>query len=339
MTICRMTRLSSATRIFTVAPRSLARLSCSVVLLGGGAGRSGRGWHGSGRALRGDGERPAAPQEVEVAGVVGSACFGGGADLGQAEDGRTGEDALDVASHDVGKFAEGVLDVVRVEHRRRVLLEQAPGQFLGGGAGAGEHDRARPGAHDLDPRAHGVGHRAPERGDQELLVPDESQPCLLDDAPQSRLVEQFGDHRHPVGAPPALAGVLERRHSAAPSGSRPSSASLSRIASAVNGLMRYSCAPAASARTLWPCSLSEVTIMIVTERQAGLARTAETNRSPSITGMFQSTQTSSGTQPSSRTSRPSRPCSAGRVSYPSPSRIPETMRRMARESSITKART
>src|SRR3954470_20904187 len=313
MTICRMTRLSSATRIFTVAPRSLARFSCSV----GRAGRSGRGLHGSGRALRGDGQCPAPPQEVEAADVVGSACFRGGADLGQAEDGRTGEDALDIASHDVGKFAEGVLDVLRVEHRRRVLLEQAPGQFVGGGAGAGEHDRARPWAYDLDPRAHGAGHRAPERGDQELLVPDESQPCLLDDAPQSRLVEQLGDHRHPVGAPPALAGVLERRHSAAPSGSRPSSASLSRIASAVKGLMTYSWAPAASARTIWPCSLSDVTIMIVTARQAGLARTAETNCSPSITGMFQSTQTSSGIHPPSRTSRASRPWPACWVCSPS----------------------
>ena len=79
------------------------------------------------------------------------------------------------------------------------------------------------------------------------------------------------------------------------------------MASAVNGLMTYSWAPAARARTIWVCSLSEVTIMSVIDRQAGLARTAETNCSPSITGMFQSTQARSGSQPPSRTSRPSRP--------------------------------
>src|SRR5918998_3980157 len=111
------------------------------------------------------------------------------------------------------------------------------------------------------------------------------------------------------------------------------------MASAVNGLMTYSWAPAASAFTIWVCSLSEVTIMIVTCRQAGLERTAETNCSPSITGMFQSTQARSGTQPPSRTSRPSRPWPACCTSYPRPSRAALTIRRMARESSITSART
>ena len=56
----------------------------------------------------------------------------------------------------------------------------------------------------------------------------------------------------------------------------------------MNGLITYSCAPAASARTIWPCSLSEVTIISVRARQAGLDRTAATNCSPSMTGMFQS---------------------------------------------------
>src|SRR3954466_2664923 len=79
--------------------------------------------------------------------------------------------------------------------------------------------------------------------------------------------------------------------------------------------------------------------MIVMARQAGLARTAETNCSPSITGMFQSTVTRSGTQPPARTSRPSRPSPAWFTSNPSFSRVPETIRRIARESSITRART
>src|SRR3954468_22865616 len=79
--------------------------------------------------------------------------------------------------------------------------------------------------------------------------------------------------------------------------------------------------------------------MIVMARQAGLARTAETNCSPSITGMFQSTVTRSGTEPSARTSRPSRPSPAWFTSNPRFSRVPETIRRIARESSITRART
>ncbi len=55
--------------------------------------------------------------------------------------------------------------------------------------------------------------------------------------------------------------------------SRPSSASFSTMASGVNGLMTYSWAPAARARTIWPCSLSVVTIIRVMSRQPALART------------------------------------------------------------------
>src|SRR6476619_2169140 len=55
--------------------------------------------------------------------------------------------------------------------------------------------------------------------------------------------------------------------------------------------------------------------------------------------MFQSTVTRSGRWPPERTSRPSRPSPACCTSYPRPSRIEETIRRMARESSITRART
>ena len=88
-----------------------------------------------------------------------------------------------------------------------------------------------------------------------------------------------------------------RGHRTTSCGSRPSSASLSRIASAVNGLITYSWAPAARARTIWRVLALGGDHHDVTLRQAGLARTAETNCSPSITGMFQSTQTRSGTQP------------------------------------------
>src|SRR5206468_1745878 len=83
-------------------------------------------------------------------------------------------------------------------------------------------------------------------------------------------------------------------------GNKPSIASLSSSASGVNGLMRYSCAPAASARTICVCSLSVVTIMRVMPRVSGRERTAVTKDSPSITGMFQSTRATSGSGPDDR---------------------------------------
>src|SRR4051795_794847 len=55
--------------------------------------------------------------------------------------------------------------------------------------------------------------------------------------------------------------------------------------------------------------------------------------------MFQSTVTRSGTSPAARTSRPSRPSPAWLTSNPRFSRVPGRIGRIARESSITRART
>ena len=67
------------------------------------------------------------------------------------------------------------------------------------------------------------------------------------------------------------------------------------------------------AQDAWIALVGEEEVLVplpgepVTDRHAGLERTAETNCSPSITGMFQSMQHRSGTQssplPSCRTSR------------------------------------
>jgi hypothetical protein len=68
--------------------------------------------------------------------------------------------------------------------------------------------------------------------------------------------------------PPYDAGVVhdENRDGVHQSAPIPSSASFSRSASGVKGLIRYSWAPAASARTIWACSLSVVTIISVMGR-------------------------------------------------------------------------
>src|SRR4051812_14714820 len=102
MTICRMTRLSSATRIFTVdAPFGVER---------GSVDREGREG-----ALHGDGERLAAPEDVDAAEVRRVAHRRGGADVGQAQRRGPGKSRLDVAAHDVGDLAERVGDVLVVE--------------------------------------------------------------------------------------------------------------------------------------------------------------------------------------------------------------------------------
>ena len=114
------------------------------------------------------------------------------------------------------------------------------------------------------------------------------------------------------------------------------------MASGVNGLITYSCAPAASARTIWLCSLSVVTIISVTPRHSGRPRTLVTNSSPFITGMFQSMQQIAGRLFSacacSITSSAAAPCSASSTSKPAPMRMRLRIDRMARESSITRAR-
>src|SRR4051794_13233394 len=102
MTICRITRLSSATRIFTGTPTLVMRESVTDT----GQRRE--------SALHGDGERRTAPQEVDAADVGRIADPRRGPDLGQPEDGGTGEGGLDVAAHHVGDLAEGVGDVLVV---------------------------------------------------------------------------------------------------------------------------------------------------------------------------------------------------------------------------------
>src|SRR4051794_39834665 len=112
MTICRITRLSSATRIFTGTPSFVTRGS---VLGNRQGGKS---------SLHGDGERLAAPEDVDtddVLRVADGRCL---ADLGKAEAGGAGEGGLDVAAHHVGDLTEGVGDVLVVENLRRGQAQQ-----------------------------------------------------------------------------------------------------------------------------------------------------------------------------------------------------------------------
>src|SRR3712207_1320579 len=100
MTICRMTRLSSAIRIFTAVPRSSGSRCGSV---GGERGE---------RALHGDGDGLAAPQQVDAADVPGVAGGGCVPHVGQAQAGGAGQRGLDVAADDVGDLAERIDDVL-----------------------------------------------------------------------------------------------------------------------------------------------------------------------------------------------------------------------------------
>src|SRR5690348_18076918 len=98
MTICRITRLSSATRIFTGTPTLVMRLS----VVGHRQGRA--------CALHGDGDRLAPPEDVDADDVGGVPDGRRVADLGEAERGRAGERGLDVAADHVGDLAERVRD-------------------------------------------------------------------------------------------------------------------------------------------------------------------------------------------------------------------------------------
>src|SRR3954469_19209479 len=250
MTICRMTRLSSATRIFTVgAPFWVER---------GSVDRERRK-----SALDGDGERLAAPEGVDAA-EVGRGPDGGGAPrVRQAQRRRPRQGRLHVAPDDVGDLAERVDDVLVLELRRRVLAEQRPGEAGRGLAAGGQDDGAGPRADDVDPAGHDVAGELTRDRHEDLVLADQRGPGVLGDRLDGRLVDQLGDDWAAVAAAAAHLGGC---HSATSWGSRPSSASLSRSASAVNGLITYSCAPAARARTIWVCSLSDVTIMIVIDR-------------------------------------------------------------------------
>src|SRR3954447_11959514 len=105
MTICRITRLSSATRIFTGTPTSVMRGWWM-----GGTSVSHR--QGRESALHGDRDRLTPPEDVDADDVGGVPDGRRVADLGKAERGRAGEGGLDVAPHDVRDLAEGVCHVL-----------------------------------------------------------------------------------------------------------------------------------------------------------------------------------------------------------------------------------
>src|SRR4051812_49811830 len=107
MTICRIPRLSSATRIFTGTPSSVMRGS----VMSTGQGRQ--------CALHGDGDRLAPPADVDADDVGGVPDGGGRPDLGQAQGGGAGEGGRDVCAHYVCDLAAGGDDVPVLEHLRR----------------------------------------------------------------------------------------------------------------------------------------------------------------------------------------------------------------------------
>src|SRR5205814_6735429 len=186
---------------------------------------------------------------------------------------------LDVAADDVGQFAHHVRDVLFADLLGTHGEERGRG-VPGGLGGAGDHDVAVPGAGQRDGGADGARRVLPlallERPD--ALGIEVRRPDLIGDFPQ--IIHGGGD-------------VLA--HEFAPVDTRPSRANFSIITSDVKGLMTYSCAPAASARTMWLCSLSVVTMTRVMSRSRASSRAAVTNSSPFMFGMFQSTSARFGT--------------------------------------------
>src|SRR5690606_32141491 len=132
------------------------------------------------------------------------------------------------------------------------LEERAREQLGGLLLGADEH-AARVRAVHVDPRVDLVR----ERGD--VPVPGVHEARLAVDHRGEHLL---GDLQDGV-APGDLGDVDGAGHASSSCCTSPRSWSLSLMASGVNGLMTYSCAPAASARTICPCSLSVVTIISV----------------------------------------------------------------------------
>ena len=82
----------------------------------------------------------------------------------------------------------------------------------------------------------------------------------------------------------------------------------------MNGFITYSFAPASSAVAIWSISVSVVTITSGSPASEASARAAFTNSKPLITGMFQSTSTTSGRPFSLMRSRPSWPLPASLTS-------------------------
>src|SRR5690606_20768742 len=97
------------------------------------------------------GDRLAAPEQVDPGDVGRIAQRRGVPDVRQAEPGGARQRGLHVAADDVGDLAEGIDDVLVLEHLRRVLAEQGAGERLGGAACGGEDDAAGPGTDDVDP--------------------------------------------------------------------------------------------------------------------------------------------------------------------------------------------
>ena len=150
--------------------------------------RSGCAWFSAGSdrqgrqgALHGDGERLAAPQDVDPA-HVGRVAHGRGVpDVGQAQRRRAGQGRLDVAADDVGDLAERVGDVLVLELGGGVVPEQRPGQPGGRLAGGGEDDAAGPRADDVDPAGHDVAGQLAGDRQEDLVLADQGGPGVLGD--------------------------------------------------------------------------------------------------------------------------------------------------------------
>src|ERR1035437_4380374 len=116
------------------------------------------------------------------------------------------------------------------------------------------------------------------------------------------------DHQHPY--------AIHR-----PCDVSPSSCSLSTMISRVNGFITYSSAPAPSARDISPISVAVVTIITLTWFQRAFARSWRSISKPSISGMFQSSNTRSGALATSSACKPSLPLRASETSNPAAFRI------------------
>ena len=220
MTICRMTRLSSATRIFTVAPRSSVRW-CVV-----------RGRERRQSALHGDGERLAAPQDVDAADVGGvAAARGASPTSGRLRADGPGRAALTLPPTTLAISPNASATSSSSSTVGRVVRRAAPGSAPRRSCAAGgEDDAAGPRADDVDPgwTATSAG-SSPGSGTRNSSSPTRAIHASSAMRLDRRLVDQLGDDRAGVAAAATLAGVRVGRHSATSWGSRPSSASLSRM--------------------------------------------------------------------------------------------------------------
>ena len=183
---------------------------------------------------------------------AGSPAAGAVPDLGAGPSaGRPGQDALTLPPTTLAISPRASATSSSSSDRGRPCSpSSARGQRLGGRPGRGEDDGAGPRADDVDPGADArrpAG--SPGTGTRTSSSPT-SAASLLGDALHRRLVDQLGDD--------GRASLLRRRSpvSSAVTGRPPGGAGRAAracrgCASAVNGLITYSWAPAASARTIW----------------------------------------------------------------------------------------